>query len=120
MTLNEDTHAGEFMVSEANGDRSREEITVVDGQTLKAGHVVGIVTASGKYAEHDPAAGDGTEDAAGILYRAVTADGADETGLAIVRDAEVARGALVFKDGMSEPEKDAAAADLEVLGVIVR
>lgn len=40
-TFTEGTHAGEFIVSEANGNRSREKITVLSGQNLKAGAVVG-------------------------------------------------------------------------------
>ncbi len=42
--LSEGQHAGEFLVSEANGSRSRETITVVSGQNLQAGHVLGKVT----------------------------------------------------------------------------
>lgn len=37
----EGTHAGEFIVSEANGNRSRDKITVLSGQNLKAGAVIG-------------------------------------------------------------------------------
>lgn len=37
----EGKHAGEFILSEANGDRSRENITVLSGENLKAGHVLG-------------------------------------------------------------------------------
>lgn len=40
-TITEDFHAGAFILSEANGFRSREQRTVLSGQTLKAGHVVG-------------------------------------------------------------------------------
>lgn len=44
----EGMHAGEFVVSEANGDRSREVVTVVTGQVLKAGHVMGkTITGTG-------------------------------------------------------------------------
>ena len=35
-TLTEGQHTGEFVVSEANGTRSREKITVLSGQNLKA------------------------------------------------------------------------------------
>lgn len=34
-------HAGGFLLSEAEGTRSRDKITVVSGQNLKAGHVLG-------------------------------------------------------------------------------
>ena len=48
-------HKGEGILSEANGERSREQITVVSGQNLGAMFVVGKVTASGKYKEYDNA-----------------------------------------------------------------
>ena len=40
----EGLHTAEFLVSEANGSRSREKITVLSGQNLKVGHVLGRVT----------------------------------------------------------------------------
>ena len=42
-TLTEAAHAGEFIVSEANGSRSREAIIVLSGENLVAGSVVGKV-----------------------------------------------------------------------------
>lgn len=39
-SLSEGKHTGEFILSEANGDRSRENIIVLSGENLKAGHVV--------------------------------------------------------------------------------
>lgn len=41
--LTEGVHAGEFLLSEAPGDRSRENVTVLSGQDLAAGAVVGKV-----------------------------------------------------------------------------
>lgn len=43
-TLIETTHAGEFILSEANGNRSREEVTILTGQDLVAGTVLGKIT----------------------------------------------------------------------------
>jgi len=43
-TLTEGQHAGEFILGEAPGTRSRENVTVLSGQNLKAGAVVGRVT----------------------------------------------------------------------------
>lgn len=42
--LTEGKHAAEFLVSEASGSRSRERITVLSGETLVAGAVLGRVT----------------------------------------------------------------------------
>lgn len=51
MSKSELLHAGGFILSEANGQRARESITVLSGEVLKAGHVVGrkftAATASG-------------------------------------------------------------------------
>jgi hypothetical protein len=56
----EGRYAGEFVVSEGNGKISRETITVLSGETLKAAAVLGKVTASDKYKVLDPAAVDGS------------------------------------------------------------
>lgn len=112
MATTEATRAGEFLLSEANGTRSRESVTVTGG-SYPAGQVLGKVTASGKYAAYDDTANDGTEVAAGVLYDAVDASTAEATGVAIVRDAEV-KGALLT-------DNDAAGtADLASAGIIVR
>ena len=41
MSLTEGQHAGEFLISMAPGSRSLDKVTVVSGQTLKAGAVLG-------------------------------------------------------------------------------
>ena len=62
---------GEFIISEANGTRSREVVTVAAAAAaLPAGTVLGKITASGKYVAYSDAASDGTETAAGVLYAA--------------------------------------------------
>lgn len=119
-TLTEGQHAGEFIVSEANKTRSRDPITVAAGQNLKAGAVLGKITASGEYAAYNPAGVDGTETAAGVLYDAVDASAAAAPGVAIVRDAEVNKGELVFADGTAQADIDAAIAELAAVGIIAR
>lgn len=120
MAITESTHAAEFLVSEANGWRSRKTITIAKGAALTAGTVLGTVTASGQYAQHDPKATDGTEVATGILYGNVDATAADQQAVAIVRDAEVARAGLTFKTGIANADKKAAMAALETAGVVAR
>jgi hypothetical protein len=112
MATTEATRAGEFLLSEANGARSREPITLTGG-AFPAGQVLGKITASGKYTAYDATATDGSETAAAILYEAVDASTADATGVGVVRDAEV-KGALLT-------DNDAAGtAALAALGIIVR
>ncbi|MBL4781790.1 MAG: head decoration protein [Porticoccaceae bacterium] len=117
--LTEGRHAGEFIVSEANGSRSREAITVVSGQDLGAGDVVGKVTASSKYAIYNNAASDGTEVAAGILYAAVDASAADAGGVVVIRDAEV-NAAEIGWNSQAQGAIDAGTTDLLALGIISR
>lgn len=45
MAKTETKHAGEFIVSEAPGSRSRDEVTILSGQVVGAGDVVGKVFA---------------------------------------------------------------------------
>lgn len=112
-TITESRYAGEFLVSEANGHRSRENVTVAAGADLKAGQVLGVVTASGEYAAYAPGATDGTETAAGILVANVAAASAAKAGAAVVRDAEYNKNEV---DGLDA----AAEADLAALGLIGR
>jgi Bacteriophage lambda head decoration protein D len=118
--LNEGRYAGEFVVSEGNGKISRETITVLSGQNLEAAAVLGKVTASGKYQALDPAAVDGSEVAAGVLYDAVDASTADAEGVAIVRLAEVNAAELVWPAGITGPEQTTAVGELAALTIIAR
>jgi hypothetical protein len=118
--LNEGRCAGEFIVSEGNGSISRETITVISGQNLAAAAVLGKVTASGKYKALDPAASDGSQTAAGVLYDTVDASAADAEGVAIVRLAEVNAAELVWPDGITGAEKTTARGELAALTIIAR
>jgi hypothetical protein len=121
MALTEGKHAGEFLVSKANGSRSVTTGTVVSGQNLEAGTVVGVITASGKYAIYDAGASDGTESVAGILYDNVNATDGDIDGQVVyVRDAEVRESDLTYFDGATAGEITTANTELEALGIIVR
>ena len=117
--LQEGRYAGEFVVSEGNGKISRETITVLSGENLAAAAILGKVTASGKYKVLDPAAVDGSEAAAGILYDAVDASAADAAGVAIVRLAEVNAAELVWP-GISGGEQATALGELAAHNIIAR
>jgi hypothetical protein len=118
--LQEGQHTGEFIVSEGNGTISRQTVTVLSGETLEAGAVLGKVGASGKYKVLNPAGADGSQVAAGILYDAVDASAADTEGVAVVRLAEVHGGELVWPDGMTTTQKGIALTALANLSIIAR
>lgn len=119
-TKTETKHTAAFLVSEANGTLSREKITVVSGQNLEAGTVVGKITASGKYRILQPGGGDGSQTAAGVLYAAVDASGGDKAGVIIARDAEVNKNELVWPAGISDPEKVTALGQLATINIHAR
>lgn len=122
-TVTEGYYRGEFVMSEANGTRSRETVTIASGAgVLAAGTVLGKITASGKYVLHDPVtpASDGSQNAAAILYGRTDATSADAPAVAIVRDAEIAKGALAWKSGATNTHKTNAYTALAALGVIAR
>lgn len=108
--LNEPVRAGEFLIAEGNGSISREEVTIASGQNLKAGTVVGKVTASGKHIAYANGASDGSQTAVGILYSPVNAAAADAKGVLIVRHAEVEETLLTGID--TAGKADLAAADV--------
>lgn len=110
---------GDFVVSEANGWRSRETV-VVDGGAdgLAPGTVLGRVTASGAYAPLAPAATDGTQTVAGVLLEAAPAGVGEK--VAIVRDAEVFDRLLVFPAGATANQLTAARAGLNAIGLAIR
>lgn len=119
-TLVEGTHPGGFLVWEAFRDYTRETITVASG-TLEPGTVLGKITASGKYAAHDPAAVDGTETAVAVLWAKADASAGDVPAVAIVRGpAIVNRHDLVFAGTPGEGEIAAAHAALLAAGILVR
>ena len=85
-TLTETLHTGEFIVSEANGTRSREQVTLAAAAAaLPGGQVLGKITASGKYVAYSNVAVDGSEAAAAILYAAAADSAADQKVTVVVR-----------------------------------
>lgn len=109
-----------FLLSEATGTRSRDKITLITGQNLGAGAVLGRITASGKYTLLAPAAADGSQTAAAILGAATNATAADVVCLAITRDAEVNDNELTYPGGITAPQKTTAITNLAAAGIVVR
>jgi len=112
MAITEGTHTLEFLLSEGNGQISRENVTLASGAAAAypPGTVLGKVTASGKFVALDPEGEDGSETAAAILCAGADATSADVEAAVIVRDAEVASDRLVWPAGIDPADKAAAVA----------
>lgn len=116
----EGMHAGEFVLSEANGTRSREEIVVTQaGAALSAGQVLGRITASGKYVPRVTTNSNGSEVAAAILYGNLPAATGDVAAVGFVRDCEV-DGNVLTGYGADATAKAVTKAQLAAVGIIVR
>lgn len=104
-SFTEDKHAGEFIISEANGELSRETITVASGQNLKDGTVFQL--SGGKAVVKDATvntAGDFTTAPEGIIIgnwdASATGTNADIPGVPYIkRLAEVKAAALTLPAG---------------------
>ena len=119
-TLTEVLHAGGYIQSESNGTRSRETGTLISGQDLIAGTVLGLITASSKLTQHDQDGADGSEVAYGILHAAVDASGGDADCVITRRDTEVTEADLTWQADINAGEKTTAVAELAALGIISR
>lgn len=118
---------GSFLVSEANGYRSRESIIVAQGAgKLPAGTVLARLTAdvgAGKAGEFVPYLAGGASGAGAfgaICYEPIDATAAAVNVTGIVRDAEIQRAALVFAAGNDAAAQNAAFTGMAALGLALR
>ncbi|UQY89270.1 head decoration protein [Stenotrophomonas rhizophila] len=109
------TRTGEFLLSEAGGERSRELIRIPAGQ--------GVLVA-GTLLKADNSVSATGADAVKVLYGAVDTGTDDDAlpvkGAAVARDAEVFGEKLVWADGVSADQKLLAALSLAESGIVTR
>lgn len=119
MALTEGTYAGEFLLSEAPGTLSRDNVTVTVplSDTLVSGQILGKITATGKYARYDDTLTNGLENAAGILYAPLVnaaVSAADFDGVIINFGAEVR------SDDLEWDDKTEATGTVELLALRIK
>lgn len=121
-TLTEGRHAGGFLVWETSRDYTRDTVTLASGaDKLEPGTVLGKITTGGKFTQLAPAASNGSQNAAGILWGPADATTADATAVVVLRGpAIVNRHELVWPEGATEPQIAAATAALTALGILLR
>lgn len=117
----ETLHANAYIVSEANGFRSREEIVIAESQDLLPGTVLGKLTSGGQYVQHAPGASNGSQHAVAILmYPVKTGAGETKRAAAHVRDCEVRESDLTWAEGITGGQKTTAIGKLAETGIIMR
>lgn len=118
--LTEKIHTAEWLLSEADGTRSRDVVTVTaaSGVEIPTGTVLGKITASGKYIPSLNAASDGSQVAVAVLYNTIPApdSSGDVQATAITCDAEV-WGAMLNSGAALE---SGAVTELLTVGIKVR
>lgn len=118
--MTESNYLGDWLKFEEDNLYSRDQVTVASGQNLKSGTVVGILTASGKVTQLNPAGTDGSEVAAGVLLGDVDASAGDRPGVIIARHALCSDKGLVWPAGITGAQKNTALGQLKALGILVR
>jgi hypothetical protein len=120
--LTETNHAGGFLVWEVLRDYTRETVTIASGAgKLEPGTVLGKITTGGKFTKLTPAATNGSQNAAGILWAGLDASAADSPGVVVLRGpALVNRHEIIWPEGASEAQISAATTALGALGIILR
>lgn len=120
--LTEGSHAGGFLVSEANKTLSRSTVTLKSGENLQAGTVVQKQQSTGKYVQYDAGDSDRADGAGSVavLLAAVDASAADTEAVVIDKDAEVNGEELVWADDQDTGDRDAGTAALLAVGIKVR
>lgn len=122
----EGQYTGEFILTELPGRLSRDNVTVTVAAATKlsAGHVLGKLSATGKFVPYDNAGTDGSESAAAILYSECDNSAgqapADFDAVIVDWTAEVRKGDLQWESSLVDADKTAAYADLKALGIKAR
>lgn len=123
-TFNEPARALEFLISEANGSRSRDQVTLTASQgDLAPGTVLARVTATTHYVPYDDDANAGTPGAGvalAVLCYAAPNSASTQPVTVISRDAEVDGSLLVWEASNDSTEIANGRADLAAVGIIVR
>lgn len=123
--LTEGRHTGEFILSEAEAGRGRDNVVIASGAgVIKPGTVLGKITASGKYWPSTNASVTetaGAQTALAIAMDWYDATSADVKAAVISRAAQVKGDALSYDASVNDATKiGAKATQLAAVGIIVR
>jgi len=121
--------AGTYGVSETTGSElsqlvagdfhAMKKVTIGSGADLSRGTVLGQVTADYKFKQLNPGGADGTEVARAILAEDAAAASADvEANVYFVGEYRLSD--LIWPDGITDAQKNAAIQQLQDRGIIVK
>ncbi len=112
---------GGHVVSEAHYARSREQIVLAaTAVAIPSGTVLAKVTATGHYVPLAPAAADGSQNAAGVLWERREISASTQRAVAHVRDCEINGREVTYINAVNAGQLAAAEAAMAAAGTIVR
>ena len=111
-TLTEPRFPGEFIATEANGKRSRDNDTIAAGTITTVGRVLSGPSTARVLC-------DGSAAATAVSFNAVDATAAAKTGVTMTSSCELNRAEMDF-GAMNNTQIGVAIADLKLIGVIAR
>lgn len=114
-TVTEDNTLGDLLLVEVKPGWTKQK-GVIDAGNLALGAVLAKV--AGKYSQVDFGGAGGAEVAVAVLAEPVDATLADKPGIVIARGAVVNVAALAWPVGATDPQKAAAIAQLDALGIV--
>lgn len=119
-TLKEGSRLDDVVLHEAENHYSRDIVDIGAGADLDVGTIVGEITATKIFVQHDPAAVDGSEVVAGVLVTPAKAATVEvKNALIIARIAQLKRHDLIFHASIdTEAERDAAVSGLKDIGLL--
>lgn len=117
------TRVAEYIDSEANGKRSREQVTIEAAAlatAMSAGTVLAKRTSTGLYGRFAVGGADGMGTAVAICFAHHPISGANRRAVITARDSEVNAKKLVWPAGITGPQKTAAEVQLAAQTIIAR
>lgn len=99
------------------------KFSIADGSTdftVGAKFTISVSALVTKYTDHDPAATDGSQIAAAVLYGPTEAATADIPAVAVTRATEVKGDLLTWKTGITAAQKAKATIELAAASIIIR
>jgi hypothetical protein len=119
-TIVEDRPGGHIL-SEDPGRRSREQVTLgITAVPLPSGTVLGKITATGLYVPLAPAAGDGSQNFAGVLWERREINAATQRAVVHNKDCEVNGREVTYINALTAPQLATVEAAAANLGVVIR
>jgi hypothetical protein len=111
---------GAYLIGLFDNNRTNVQgVLAAKATEYKAGTVLGKITATGIFTPLNPAAADGSQNAAGILYgRRPAKPAATQRAAITVREATINSNLLYYEIAVTAPQKAAAEALMAAAGII--